>query len=86
VAHASALHGRRGGLAEARAASPGRDWPTPTAGFYATNRIDLIENRPLDGSHRPLLLAAVGRRIEAIIAQDGVFRVPKTFGYFVADL
>jgi len=54
--------------------------------FYATNRIDLIEDRPLDGSHRPALLAAVGRRIEAIIAREGVFRVPKTFGYFVADL
>lgn len=58
----------------------------PALGFYATNRIDLIEDRPRDASHRPLLLAAVGRKIEAIIAREGTFTVPKVFGYFVADL
>jgi SAM-dependent methyltransferase len=58
----------------------------PALRFYATNRIDLIENRPADGSHRPRLLAAVGRLIAEIIAREGEFNVPKTFGYFVADL
>jgi ubiquinone/menaquinone biosynthesis C-methylase UbiE len=58
----------------------------PALRFYATNRIDLIQDRPADASHRPQLLAAVGRKIDAIIAREGTFSVPKTFGYFVADL
>ena len=58
----------------------------PAVRFYATNRIDFIKSRPVDDSHRPQLLAAVGRKIDAIIAREGTFRVAKTFGYFVADL
>jgi hypothetical protein len=58
----------------------------PALHFYATNRIDLIEDRPADASHRPQLLAVVGRKIDAIIAREGTFAVPKTFGYLVADL
>jgi SAM-dependent methyltransferase len=58
----------------------------PALRFYATNRVDLIENRPAHGGHRPSLLAEVGRLIAEIIAREGVLNVPKTFGYFVADL
>jgi hypothetical protein len=33
-----------------------------------------------------LLLPAVHARIEAIIREEGAFRVPKTWGYFVAEV
>ncbi|MEA2732553.1 MAG: hypothetical protein QOF70_7028, partial [Acetobacteraceae bacterium] len=39
----------------------------PALRFYATNRIDLIQDRPADGSHRARLLPLVRERIEAII-------------------
>jgi hypothetical protein len=58
----------------------------PALRFYATNRIDLIENRPADASHRARLLPAVRARIDAIIRAEGAFRVPKTWGFFVADV
>jgi hypothetical protein len=54
----------------------------PAVRSYATNRIDLIEDRPADGSHRARLLPAVRARIEAIIRTEGAFRVPKTWGFF----
>lgn len=57
----------------------------PALRFYASYHIDDIEARPADGSHRPLLLASMERRVEAIIAREGVFRVAKTAGCFVAD-
>lgn len=58
----------------------------PALRFYASYHIDDIEARPADGSHRPLLLAAMERRIDEIIAREGVFRVAKTAGCFVADV
>ena len=58
----------------------------PALRFYATNRVDLIEDRPADGSHRARLVPAVRARTDAIIQKEGAFRVPKTWGYFVADL
>lgn len=54
--------------------------------FYATGRVEAIENRPGDGSHRPALLAAVGERVATILARDGVFRVPKNAGCFIATV
>ena len=57
----------------------------PALRFYASGRVDgIVEWRP-DGEHRPALLAEVGARIEAIIAREGVFRVPKDSGCFVAE-
>lgn len=58
----------------------------PALRFYASYRIDGIEPRPPDGTHRPLLLASMERRISEIVARDGVFRVPKSAGCFVADV
>jgi ubiquinone/menaquinone biosynthesis C-methylase UbiE len=58
----------------------------PVLRFYTTSRIDRICNLPPDGSHREPLLAFVRDRIEATIAAEGVFRVPKNVGYFVADV
>ena len=56
----------------------------PALRFYATYTIDAIEDRPADGSHREPLLREMRVAIEAIIAREGVFRVSKTTGCFVA--
>ena len=56
----------------------------PALRFYASYTIDAIEGRPADGSHREPLLREMGAAIEAIIAREGVLRVSKTAGCFVA--
>jgi hypothetical protein len=63
-------------------------FPTAEAAlrFYATSGVDAIENCPQDGSHRAPLIGLVGERIDPIIRQEGVFRVPKNVGCFVADV
>ena len=58
----------------------------PALRFYATYAIDAIEDRPADGSHRAPILREMRALIEEIIARDGVFRVSKTAGCFVADV
>ena len=58
----------------------------PAISFYASNRIDLIEERPADGSHRPILIRSVFQKIQDIIDRDGAFRVSKSYGYFTAQL
>jgi ubiquinone/menaquinone biosynthesis C-methylase UbiE len=60
--------------------------PEPALRFYATNRIDFLQDMPLDGSHRARLLPLVRRQIVEIIRREGIFRVPKTYGYFVAEV
>ena len=52
---------------------------------YATNRIDGIEERPVDSDHRARLLSLVGTRIEAITRREGAFRVPESVGWFLTD-
>jgi len=54
--------------------------------YYASGIIDLIDQRPADDSHRPQFLAFLGERIDAIIAEKGVFRVYKGVGAFVATV
>ncbi len=54
--------------------------------FYATGRVDGIQGWRKDGDHRPKLLEAIGERVEAVIAREGVFRVPKDSGCFVAEV
>ena len=63
-------------------------FPTARAAlaWYASGSVDNLIERPADGSHRPKLLALLDARIEAIIAREGVFRVPKDMGAFVADV
>jgi SAM-dependent methyltransferase len=58
----------------------------PALRFYATNRIDMIEGWSESTAHRAQLLPLVRRKIEAIIKREGSFRVPKSYGYFVADV
>ena len=52
--------------------------------FYATGRVDAIQEFRGDGEHRAKFLDAVGERVEAEIAREGVFRVPKDSGCIVA--
>ena len=56
--------------------------------LYASGPIDAIEDRPADGSHRPPLLAHVGEQVGRILAnnEEGVLRVPKDAGCFVAEV
>jgi len=58
----------------------------PALRFYATNRIDMIEGWSGSTEHRARLLPLVRAKIEAIIARERSFRVPKPYGYFVADV
>jgi SAM-dependent methyltransferase len=53
---------------------------------YATGMIDAISDPPSDDSHRPRLLELMESRIQAIIEREGVFRVPKDSGCFVATV
>lgn len=53
--------------------------------YYASMMVDLIDTPPPDASHRPLLLSAMQRQLEAIFAQETIFRVSKAAGCFVAE-
>ncbi|MBV9578013.1 MAG: hypothetical protein JO057_05425, partial [Chloroflexi bacterium] len=41
---------------------------------------------PADGSHRPRLLALINEQVEAITGGEGVLRVAKVSGCFVATV
>jgi SAM-dependent methyltransferase len=60
--------------------------PEPALRFYATNRIDMVEGWRESTEHRARLLPLVRAKIEAIIREEGSFRVPKSQGFFVADV
>ena len=52
--------------------------------YYASGMVDVLTPPVLDGSHRQPLIDAVRQQIETIVARDGVFRVAKNSGCFVA--
>ncbi len=54
--------------------------------FYASFLVDYVDPLPADGSHRPPLLEKMRDLIDDVIAVEGVFRVEKTAGCFVADV
>lgn len=54
--------------------------------YYASQLIDRVTPLPEDGSHRPRLLQMMAPEIQKIIDTEGVFRVPKNAGCFVADV
>ena len=58
----------------------------PALRFYATNRIDMVEGWAESASHRARLLPLVRSKIDAIIEREGALRVPKSYGYFVANV
>jgi SAM-dependent methyltransferase len=54
--------------------------------YYASGWVDAVEERDAEGSHRPALLARMAELIEEVIAREGVFRVPKDAGSFLATV
>ena len=60
--------------------------PGPAVRFYASGAVDSIQDRPPDGSHRAPLLHEMEALIDTIIAREGVFRVSKIAGCYVADV
>ena len=69
-------------------------WPNafvfPTAKavlrFYASGRIDSVEERREDGGHRPPLLARMAELLDEIVAREGAIRIPKDSGCFLATV
>jgi len=58
----------------------------PALQHYMSGRVDALADRPADDSHRPRLRAVVEAKIQAIVAREGEFRVPKDAGCFVATV
>jgi SAM-dependent methyltransferase len=58
----------------------------PLVRYYAAGVVDRIAERPADNTHRQRLIDAVRGRVRAIINQEGGFRDPKDYGFFVADV
>jgi ubiquinone/menaquinone biosynthesis C-methylase UbiE len=58
----------------------------PLVRYYASGVVDRISNPPADGAHRQRLIEAMRERVQGIIDQDGAFRDPKDYGFFVADV
>jgi ubiquinone/menaquinone biosynthesis C-methylase UbiE len=54
--------------------------------YYASALLDHVEPRPADDSHRRELLQRIVPEIQKIIDAEGVFRVPKNAGCFVAQI
>ncbi len=54
--------------------------------YYATFGPDAIVDPPADRGHAAVLLESVACKIEEVIEREGVFRVPKNAGCFVATV
>ncbi len=54
--------------------------------YYASGLVDLVQDAPADGSHRPKLLAMMEASVRPLLAAEGVWRVPKDAGCFVATV
>jgi SAM-dependent methyltransferase len=63
-------------------------FPTAEAAlrYYASGRVDSVEERREDGSHRPPLLQRMHELLEEILAREGVIRVSKDAGSFLATV
>jgi 2-polyprenyl-3-methyl-5-hydroxy-6-metoxy-1,4-benzoquinol methylase len=74
--------------AERRVRADAFVFPTaePVLRYVASGVVDAIVNPPPDGSHRAALLALMREQAEATIRSEGVFRVAKDAGCFVAEL
>jgi ubiquinone/menaquinone biosynthesis C-methylase UbiE len=60
--------------------------PEPALQHYLSGSVDALADRPPDNSHRPKLAALVEAKIQTILQREGVFRVPKDAGCFVATI
>ena len=54
--------------------------------YYASGRVDDVLERRDDVSHRSALLSRMAELIGEIVAREGVFRVPKNAGSFLATV
>ena len=63
-------------------------WPTvePALRYYASGRIDAIQRSAEETGHREPLIARMRELIGEIVKSEGVFRVPKDAGYFLATV
>jgi hypothetical protein len=57
----------------------------PALRYYASGMVNAVDGPAVAQVHHARLIAGVRRRVEEIIAREGVFRVPKDAGCFVAD-
>lgn len=54
--------------------------------YYATFIVDYVDPLPEDRSHQPKLMESIRQVIDEVIEREGVLRIPKTAGCFIADL
>lgn len=54
--------------------------------YYASGRIDAVEERQEDGSHRVPLLRRMAEMLNEAAAREGVIRIPKDSGCFLATV
>ena len=54
--------------------------------YYASGRIDAVQERGEDDSHRRPLLRRMSELLEEILAREGVIRIPKDSGCFLATV
>jgi 2-polyprenyl-3-methyl-5-hydroxy-6-metoxy-1,4-benzoquinol methylase len=54
--------------------------------YYFSGRIDAVEERQDDGSHRAPLLQRMSELLDEIMAREGVIRIPKDSGCFLATV
>jgi SAM-dependent methyltransferase len=60
--------------------------PPSAIRYYASALLDHVEPRPSDDHHRRELLQLMVPEIQTIIDREGIFRVPKNAGCFVAEV
>ncbi len=58
----------------------------PALRYYATFIVDYVDPLPPDRSHQPMLMESMRRVVDEVIEREGVLRVPKAAGCFIADL
>jgi hypothetical protein len=54
--------------------------------YYASGRIDAVAERREDGSHRIPLLQRMAEILNEVVAREGVIRIPKDSGCFLATV
>lgn len=60
--------------------------PAPLLEYYGTFMVDHVAERPTDDSHRPRVMQAMHDVVAEEMGRNGVLRIPKRVGCFVADV
>ena len=58
----------------------------PVLRYYASSAVNRIKDQPPEAGHRGVLLARMRQLVDEIVASEGVFRDPKSVGWFTADV